>query len=68
MKMFLSAVAASSLSFSIFSYASPEKFYTSRKKWKDFLDGLNVIAVIFGGLILGAGMAISGACPGMVLP
>ena len=65
--MFLGAVSASGFSFIVLSLVAPERFAGIRAKFhpvqRSFLCG-----GALGGAILGAGMAVGGACPGMVLP
>jgi uncharacterized membrane protein YedE/YeeE len=67
MKMFLAAVTSSSLVFSAVQFTSlRDRFDTMRKKRGDSERHLG--GLFLGGLISGVGMAVGGACPGMVLP
>jgi uncharacterized membrane protein YedE/YeeE len=67
MKMFVAAVGTSSLIFSAVQFTSlRQRFLTLRNKrgnaerhWR---------GLFLGGSVLGVGMAVGGACPGMVLP
>lgn len=65
--MFLGAVSASAFSFALLRTVAPQRFSSIRANFhpvqRSFLCG-----GALGGAILGAGMAIGGACPGMVLP
>ncbi|KAJ8605090.1 hypothetical protein CTAYLR_000370 [Chrysophaeum taylorii] len=65
MKMFLSAVAASSTSLLVLSLVVPSRVAKCREGVSGATKSKQ--AGIVGGLLLGAGMTISGACPGMVL-
>ncbi|XP_071487501.1 thiosulfate transporter TsuA-like [Diadema antillarum] len=69
MKMFLSAAGTSCLCLALLSVipATRHKFEAARTAYVSCLTQKGVITVIIGGAILGAGMAISGSCPGMVL-
>jgi len=65
LKMFLSAAVASQLCLVMVSHLRPETFQRAREAACSS-GGLFTAAI--GGAILGVGMAIAGACPGMVLP
>jgi uncharacterized membrane protein YedE/YeeE len=66
-KMFMGAVAGSCTSFALLSIFFPAKFAAVRAGFHPVQRGY-VGGGAAGGAILGAGMAIAGACPGMVLP
>jgi len=67
LKMFLSASIASCVSFAALSIVAPKAF----KKARDIFFGCgaekSMVATAAGAGMLGAGMAIGGACPGMVI-
>eukprot|EP00484_Ammonia_sp_Unknown_P005319 CAMPEP_0197052230 /NCGR_PEP_ID=MMETSP1384-20130603/26736_1 /TAXON_ID=29189 /ORGANISM="Ammonia sp." /LENGTH=403 /DNA_ID=CAMNT_0042484903 /DNA_START=42 /DNA_END=1253 /DNA_ORIENTATION=- len=63
MKMFLSAAASSTLCLSLMQLVSPREYKITRAKCAVY----NLFGSVVGGAILGAGMAIGGICPGMVL-
>jgi hypothetical protein len=67
LKMFLSASIASCVSFAALSIVAPKAF----KKARDIFFGCgaekSIVATAAGAGMLGAGMAIGGACPGMVI-
>jgi len=67
LKMFLSAASTSALIFALLSYLPQyyKKFENVRKNTTMTTRGFK--QVIIGGAILGSGMTISGACPGMIL-
>eukprot|EP01047_Picozoa_sp_COSAG01_P034441 COSAG01_NODE_2588_length_7414_cov_4.548052_2_plen_360_part_00 len=67
LKMFMGAVAGSCVSFASLSVLAPAKFSAVRAGFHPTRRGY-VAGGICGGAILGTGMAIAGACPGMVLP
>lgn len=65
-KMFMGAVAGASLSFSVLSKFAPKRFATVRAEYhagcpRSYLHGG------VGAAMLGVGMSLSGACPGMVI-
>ena len=64
LKMFLAAVGASALVAASLERAWPDEFHRARRA-RVGEKGLRTMAV--GGLAQGAGMALSGACPGMVM-
>jgi len=66
-KMFMGAVAGSCLVFTMLSIAAPKRFAEVRAAFPPPCRGF-VSGGILGGVILGFGMCIAGACPGMVLP
>ena len=65
LKMFLAAVGTSAASLGIVSVVAPEKFAAARGKVSGGKKHLKVAAL--GAGLLGMGMALGGACPGMVL-
>lgn len=67
LKMFMGAVAGSCVAFSIISVVAPERFDAVRRSFHPCTRGY-LSGGILGGAILGLGMVIAGACPGMVLP
>eukprot|EP00485_Elphidium_margaritaceum_P019030 CAMPEP_0202726294 /NCGR_PEP_ID=MMETSP1385-20130828/184539_1 /ASSEMBLY_ACC=CAM_ASM_000861 /TAXON_ID=933848 /ORGANISM="Elphidium margaritaceum" /LENGTH=593 /DNA_ID=CAMNT_0049392511 /DNA_START=29 /DNA_END=1809 /DNA_ORIENTATION=+ len=62
MKMFLSAAATSTLCISLMKELTPRQYAMVRDKPMS-----NLLGCVVGGALLGAGMAIGGMCPGMVL-
>jgi len=67
-KMFIGAFAVSCFVLAALSKLYPKDFQDARLAWDEDRAFRGFRSAILGGLILGAGMAISGACPGMVLP
>lgn len=67
LKMFLAASITSTLSFSLLSLLAPQKFQHARKIFFGCGETKSIKAAAVGGALLGAGMAIGGACPGMVI-
>ncbi len=68
LKMFLSAMGTGAICLAIVSKVSPGKFERCRKAWESVTKTRGwLTGTITGTMILGAGMAIAGACPGMVL-
>jgi len=68
LKMFLSAMGTGAICLAIVSKVSPGKFERCRKAWESVTKTRGwLTGTITGTTILGAGMAIAGACPGMVL-
>jgi hypothetical protein len=71
LKMFLAAMATSCISFALCCHFAPDQFTVVRKKMTGCCDGSCAVVPLLRGAIgaclLGVGMAISGACPGMVL-
>ena len=61
--MFLSAASTSALTLSILAVLFRNHFLVARSKYGT---GANMAGTVIGAMILGAGMAIGGACPGMV--
>ncbi|RUS74054.1 hypothetical protein EGW08_018181 [Elysia chlorotica] len=69
MKMFLSACASGMLAFSVLSMI-PATCVLMEKATAEFVKALGnkrASSAALGGILLGTGMTISGACPGMVL-
>eukprot|EP00961_Rhodomonas_salina_P297151 3936984-Rhodomonas_salina.1 len=67
LKMFLSAAASSAFWLAVLSLAAPTLFERARTEYMGCGKGKGLIGVAFGAAVLGAGMAIAGSCPGMVL-
>ena len=65
LKMFMGACAGSTISFLIVLFTRPAVFEKARQ---ENLVGKPVAVVAVGAAILGMGMVVAGACPGMVLP
>eukprot|EP00013_Stygamoeba_regulata_P023941 CAMPEP_0177653434 /NCGR_PEP_ID=MMETSP0447-20121125/13733_1 /TAXON_ID=0 /ORGANISM="Stygamoeba regulata, Strain BSH-02190019" /LENGTH=346 /DNA_ID=CAMNT_0019156889 /DNA_START=21 /DNA_END=1061 /DNA_ORIENTATION=- len=64
MKMFLAASATSLLALSVLSHLAPTKFGKVLQRFTG--SGENALSVCLGAGMLGAGMALSGSCPGTV--
>ena len=68
LKMFLGAMGTPALCVSALALFAPTKFTTARKAWQEGQLERGVLSrTSFGALLLGVGMAVAGACPGMVL-
>ncbi|XP_063957573.1 thiosulfate transporter TsuA-like [Lytechinus pictus] len=69
LKMFLSAIVASIVWFSILSLLpfTASKFQSARNNLGCRMNSKGMAAAAIGGAMLGIGMALSGACPGAVL-
>lgn len=65
--MFLSASITSCVSFAILSMIAPKTFKRARDVFFGCGSEKSMTAAAAGGAVLGAGMAIGGACPGMVI-
>jgi uncharacterized membrane protein YedE/YeeE len=65
-KMFLSASAFGALCFSILSVVLPGRFEPVRGKFISSRAARGLVPVVVGTFLLGCGMTVSGACPGMV--
>jgi len=65
--MFLSASGGGAFFLSIASVLFPETFTKARAEFMGCGCGKGIFGVAAGAFILGAGMALGGACPGMVL-
>lgn len=66
-KMFLAAFATSTFSIFFVALLFKDKYEKILKGGQDALKNKNLIILVSGGLLIGVGMQISGACPGMVL-
>jgi hypothetical protein len=66
-KMFLSALAMSTLSIFFISKLFPSLYSTMLGAYRDSVKNKSYLIVMLGGSLIGIGMFISGACPGMVL-
>lgn len=68
LKMFFCAVAGSMVSLACISYLRPKAFARVRRGWGCAADSLPLFrSALPGAFLLGSGMTLSGACPGMVL-
>ena len=68
LKMFLSAMGCGALCLAVLSKYATVQFDACRKAWESVaLSRGWVTGTITGTFILGAGMSVAGACPGMVL-
>ncbi|KAL3873777.1 hypothetical protein ACJMK2_036862 [Sinanodonta woodiana] len=69
LKMFLSAVVSGMFVMSLLSMLpfTRRKFLNIQQAFGSSLRSKGVLTVFTGGLVLGVGMTLSGACPGMVL-
>lgn len=67
LKMFLSALAVGSLSLALLSVLAKTSFDRAYTTYVGCLMKKGVVGTLIGGFLLGAGMTVSGACPGMVL-
>jgi uncharacterized protein len=65
-KMFLSAAAFGAICFAFLSLVFPSAFEPVRGKFMSSRAGKGLVPVVIGTFLLGCGMAIAGACPGMV--
>ena len=66
LKMFLSAGAFGALCFAALSIVTPARFDPVRSKFMSSRAAKGFVPVVIGTFILGCGMTIAGACPGMV--
>lgn len=66
-KMFMGAITGSAIAFSLLSVAAPSNFSAVRASFHPAQRGY-VSGGMLGGAVLGAGMAIAGACPSMTSP
>mmetsp|Transcript_4301 Transcript_4301/g.8429 ORF Transcript_4301/g.8429 Transcript_4301/m.8429 type:complete len:736 (-) Transcript_4301:163-2370(-) len=67
LKMFLSAAGGGAFFLAGVSVVSPALFKDVRELFMSCGNGKGLIGVAFGAFLLGVGMALGGACPGMVL-
>jgi len=67
MKMFLSAIAAGQLTLWAGSYFFPRELQQAKAEFDLTMRDKTPVRVGIGAAILGAGMTVSGACPGMIL-
>jgi hypothetical protein len=67
LKMFLGAAGFSAFVFAILSKVAPQRFEIARGMSADCVRNKGLMAEVVGPMILGCGMALGGACPGMVL-
>eukprot|EP00056_Hartaetosiga_gracilis_P021543 m.24804 g.24804 ORF g.24804 m.24804 type:complete len:386 (-) comp9132_c0_seq2:185-1342(-) len=66
-KMFLSAVVAGQIAILALSYLAPKSLRQTRQVFAGCVNRRGMIDVAIGGTLLGAGMTVAGACPGMVV-
>ncbi|CAD7956715.1 unnamed protein product [Amoebophrya sp. A120] len=66
LKMFMGAVVGACISFFIWNKIDRERMQAVRES--RLITSSSATRVLLGGGILGAGMVVGGACPGMVLP
>ena len=67
MKMFLSAVVVGQLGFIALSYLAPKALKRARDEYSCCVYRRQYVDTAIGGALLGAGMTLSGSCPGMVI-
>ena len=67
LKMFLSALAISTVSTLIAANVFHDRYNKILNSGKEALKSKSLRQLIIGGLLIGVGMQISGSCPGMVL-
>ena len=68
LKMFLAAMGTGALCLAVLSKVAPVHFNSCRKAWENVARTRGwLTGTVSGTFILGAGMAVGGACPGMVL-
>lgn len=67
LKIFLAAGGSSALFFAILSVLVPGRFAAARAAFFPSLENKGLATIVLGAMLLGAGMALAGACPGMVL-
>lgn len=65
-KMFFSALAASTFVILVYRTLSPQAYAKILDSGRDQLKKTPLLSLIIGGIILGFGMTIVGSCPGMV--
>lgn len=70
LKMFLSAVAIGQVCMAILSLlpATKDRFQSASQEFVSCFDDRGIFSSALGAFLLGVGMSLSGACPGMVLP
>jgi len=68
LKMFCGAMGAGALCIAVLAYFEVPQFEEARQVWRDSPTSRGLLTgIILGTFLLGAGMAVGGACPGMVL-
>mmetsp|Transcript_4721 Transcript_4721/g.9898 ORF Transcript_4721/g.9898 Transcript_4721/m.9898 type:complete len:446 (-) Transcript_4721:1327-2664(-) len=67
LKIFLSAAAAGQLIFFVMYFSSKSLFEAVRDDFLGCIECKGIVGVTLGAAMLGAGMALGGGCPGMVL-
>lgn len=65
-KMFFSALAASTIVVLIYRTRFPSAYAKILESSKDLLKKKSFVSLIVGGMILGFGMTVAGSCPGMM--
>ncbi|XP_078329397.1 thiosulfate transporter TsuA-like isoform X2 [Crassostrea virginica] len=70
LKMFLSAVATGQACLALLSLipATKDKFDKASQEFMACFNNRGILSSLLGAFMLGVGMTLSGACPGMVLP
>ncbi|GMH89417.1 hypothetical protein TrVE_jg13083 [Triparma verrucosa] len=67
LKMFMGAMGLSAFALSYTALKKPQAFKELREKFKDECDRSVIRATALGAFLLGVGMSLASACPGMVL-
>ena len=67
LKMFFAALATSTLSVLLLSFMFRKRYNEVFGSYQTSLKNKSILIIILGGSLLGFGIQISGACPGMVL-
>lgn len=67
LKMFFAALATSTISIILLSITFKQRYHQVFESYRASLKNKSILIVILGGSLLGMGIEISGACPGMVL-
>ncbi|GMH55238.1 hypothetical protein TL16_g01857 [Triparma laevis f. inornata] len=67
LKMFMGAMGLSAFALSYTAAMKPKEFEKLREKFKDECDRSVLRATTLGAFLLGVGMSLASACPGMVL-